>query len=141
MFDIGFTEIIVIAVIGLFVIGPEKLPHTIRMTMAFIRKIKIALIDMQIEVEREVDKFERQAEIKELREQVRQQIDDSGVGELKKDLDELNQDLHSRPSASKKPGDDKSMPIQSTPVSTPEKPTPEPITPKQITPKQPTQND
>jgi len=97
MFDIGFTEIIVIAVIGLFVIGPEKLPHTIRMTMAFIRKIKISLIDMQIEVEREVDKFERQAEIKSLREQVQNQIDSSGINALKKDLNDLNKDLKSKP--------------------------------------------
>ena len=132
MFDIGFTEIVVIAVIGLFVIGPEKLPHTIRMTMAFIRKIKITLIDMQIEVEREVDKFERQAEIKDLREQVRQQIDDSGVGELKKDLDELNEDLVRRPSASKKSTDDKPIPIISTPIES---------TPIKSTPIQPTQND
>ena len=137
MFDIGFTEIIVIAIIGLFVIGPEKLPHTIRMVMAFIRKIKITLIDMQIEVEREVDKFERQSEIKELRDQVRQQIDDSGVGELKKGLDELNQDLVSRPSAPKESGDDKPTPLQPTPAQS----TPGQITPEHPIPKQSTRND
>lgn len=137
MFDIGFTEIIVIAIIGLFVIGPEKLPHTIRMVMAFIRKIKITLIDMQIEVEREVDKFERQSEIKELREQVRQQIDDSGVGEIKKGLDGLNQDLVSRPFAPKESGDDKPTPLQPTPAQS----TPEQIIPEHPTPKQSTRND
>lgn len=100
MFDIGFTELLAIAVIGLFVIGPEKLPHTVRMGVAFMRKIKITLIDLQSEVEREVDKFERQVEIKELREQVRSHIDNTGITEIKDNLNELNKDLKEQSSLS-----------------------------------------
>jgi sec-independent protein translocase protein TatA len=37
MFDIGFSEIVVIAVVALIVIGPERLPKTAAHARAFVR--------------------------------------------------------------------------------------------------------
>lgn len=40
MFDIGFWEILVIAVMALLVLGPERLPGAIRSTARTIRSVK-----------------------------------------------------------------------------------------------------
>jgi sec-independent protein translocase protein TatB len=40
MFDIGFFELLIIAVVGLVVLGPERLPGAIRSTMKTVRSIK-----------------------------------------------------------------------------------------------------
>jgi sec-independent protein translocase protein TatB len=40
MFDIGFFELLIIAVLGLVVLGPERLPGAIRSTMKTVRSIK-----------------------------------------------------------------------------------------------------
>lgn len=55
MFDIGFIELVVVACIGLIVIGPEKLPHTIRMIRAWITRFKITMNDIQVELEKELE--------------------------------------------------------------------------------------
>ena len=36
MFDIGFFELVMVAVVALLVLGPERLPHAVRMTGAFV---------------------------------------------------------------------------------------------------------
>ncbi|MDN3608690.1 Sec-independent protein translocase protein TatB [Vibrio ostreicida] len=36
MFDIGFWELVLIAVVGLVVLGPERLPHAIRSVTQFV---------------------------------------------------------------------------------------------------------
>ena len=40
MFDIGFSELVVIAVITLVVVGPERLPETVRSISLWIGRIK-----------------------------------------------------------------------------------------------------
>ncbi len=37
MFDIGFSELLLIAVIGLVVLGPERLPVAVRTVAGWIR--------------------------------------------------------------------------------------------------------
>ncbi|EGQ9935398.1 twin-arginine translocase subunit TatB, partial [Vibrio vulnificus] len=36
MFDIGFWELVLIFVVGLVVLGPERLPHAIRSVARFV---------------------------------------------------------------------------------------------------------
>ena len=36
MFDIGFAELLLVAVVGLLVIGPERLPEAIRTGSAWV---------------------------------------------------------------------------------------------------------
>lgn len=54
MFDIGFTEILVIAVIALFVIGPERLPETVREISLWIGRIKRSLRETRLEIEQQI---------------------------------------------------------------------------------------
>lgn len=54
MFDIGFAELIIIAIVGLLVIGPEKLPGTIRTASAWLHRIRRSFNDIRQEVEQEL---------------------------------------------------------------------------------------
>lgn len=51
MFDIGFFELLVVAIVGLIVIGPERLPETIRTVGLWIGRMKRALRDSRAELE------------------------------------------------------------------------------------------
>jgi sec-independent protein translocase protein TatB len=54
MFDIGFTELVVIAVISLVVMGPERLPETVRSINLWIGRARQALSSARKELESEV---------------------------------------------------------------------------------------
>ncbi len=55
MFDIGFFELLVIAVIGLVVLGPERLPGAIRTTAYWVGKIRRSFQSAKEELEKELD--------------------------------------------------------------------------------------
>ncbi|WP_062267198.1 Sec-independent protein translocase protein TatB [Endozoicomonas arenosclerae] len=55
MFDIGFTELLLIAVIALVVLGPERLPGAIRTTAYWVGKIKRSFQSAKEELEKELD--------------------------------------------------------------------------------------
>jgi sec-independent protein translocase protein TatB len=54
MFDIGFAELLLIAVVGLLVIGPERLPSTIRTMSLWIGRFRRSFNEIRSEIEREV---------------------------------------------------------------------------------------
>ena len=86
MFDIGFFELVVIAVIALLVLGPERMPHAIRMTGAWMGKFRRAAMSVREEIEREVNAYEVQQRIKE-------QLEQSGVNDTKDILRKAQQTL------------------------------------------------
>ncbi|MBT5577539.1 MAG: twin-arginine translocase subunit TatB [Porticoccaceae bacterium] len=54
MFDIGFSELLVIAVITLIVMGPERLPETVRTIGLWVGRLKQMLSSARNELDREV---------------------------------------------------------------------------------------
>ena len=54
MFDIGFLEMVVVAIVGLLVLGPERLPGAVRMAGLYLGRIKRSLADVRSQVEREL---------------------------------------------------------------------------------------
>ena len=81
MFDIGFAELIIIAIVGLLVIGPERLPGAIRTGTAWLGRIKRGFNDIKREVEQELHNDGVMQELKN----TQQQLQDEATG--------LNQDL------------------------------------------------
>ncbi len=63
MFDIGFFEILLIAVVGLVVIGPEKLPGAIRTGALWFGRIKRTLRETRTEVEKQLGADEIRQEL------------------------------------------------------------------------------
>ena len=54
MFDIGFLEMVLVAVVALLVLGPEKLPGAVRMAGLYMGRIKRSLAEVRSQVEREI---------------------------------------------------------------------------------------
>jgi sec-independent protein translocase protein TatB len=61
MFDIGFAELLVIGVLGLIILGPERLPKAARTVGLLIGKMRRTMSGIQQEIEQEV----RNQEIRE----------------------------------------------------------------------------
>ena len=55
MFDVGISEIMVIAVVALIVLGPEKLPGAARTAGALLRRVRSGWDNVRAEVERELE--------------------------------------------------------------------------------------
>lgn len=62
MFDIGFSELLIIAVITLIVMGPERLPETVRTISLWLGRMKQMFSSAKRELENEVgmDEIRRQ---------------------------------------------------------------------------------
>jgi len=54
MFDIGFWEIMLIAVVALVVVGPERLPRVIRVTGLWIGRASASIQSVRSEISREL---------------------------------------------------------------------------------------
>ena len=50
MFDVGFFEILIIFVVGIILIGPEKLPEVLKYIFVTVRKTKDQFNDAKEEV-------------------------------------------------------------------------------------------
>jgi len=55
MFDIGFSELVVIALVALIVIGPERLPRVARTAGALLGRFQRYVNDVKSEVRREME--------------------------------------------------------------------------------------
>lgn len=99
MFDIGFWELVLISVVGLVVLGPERLPHAIRSVSKFIGAAK----NMANSVK---DELSHELKVQELQENLRK-AEQMGMEdlspELKSSVEELKQAAQDvqRPYASK----------------------------------------
>lgn len=62
MLDIGFAELLVIFVIGLLVLGPERLPGVVRNVSLWVGRLRRSFNALRDEIEREVgaDEIKRQ---------------------------------------------------------------------------------
>jgi sec-independent protein translocase protein TatB len=54
MFDIGFSELLIIAVVALLVLGPERLPRAARMAGLWVRRARAQWYSVQADLEREL---------------------------------------------------------------------------------------
>lgn len=68
MFDIGFSELILIFIIGLVVLGPKRLPIAIRTVMGWVRTVRGLAANVQNELAQELKLQELQESIKKAEE-------------------------------------------------------------------------
>ena len=64
MFDIGATELLLVAIIGLVVVGPERLPRLARSIGLWVKKLRgqVSSIQQDINRELELEDLKRQLE-------------------------------------------------------------------------------
>ncbi|MDA0150073.1 Sec-independent protein translocase protein TatB [Vibrio sp. LaRot3] len=87
MFDIGFWELVLISVVGLVVLGPERLPHAIRSVSRFIASAKSMANNVKDEISHELKVQELQ---ENLRKAEKMGMEDLSP-ELKSSVEELKQ--------------------------------------------------
>ena len=80
MFDIGFSEIFVIAVVALIVLGPEKLPKAARFAGLWVRKARAQWYAVKSEFENDLAADELKRSLAETRESLRQAQEDLRAG-------------------------------------------------------------
>ena len=81
MFDIGFSEMIVIAVIALIVLGPEKLPRVARTAGHLLGRMQRYVNDVKADINREVELDELRKLQKEMQ-STAQSIEQTVKGEI-----------------------------------------------------------
>ena len=65
MFDIGFTELLVVGVLGLLVLGPERLPKAARTLGLMIGKVRRSMSNIQEDLERHARTEELKAKLRD----------------------------------------------------------------------------
>lgn len=70
MFDIGFAELLVVFVVGLLILGPERLPVAAKTAGLWVRKIRRSIQSVQREINAQLDQEELQRSIKETNERI-----------------------------------------------------------------------
>ena len=55
MFDLGFSEMVIIAVVGLVVLGPERLPKVARQLGQWLGKLQRYVSDVKSDINRQMD--------------------------------------------------------------------------------------
>ena len=72
MFDVGFAELFLLALIGLIVLGPERLPGVARTVGGFVRKARSSWISLRNTIQSELDEADISAPIKQATEEFKQ---------------------------------------------------------------------
>ena len=92
MFDVGFTELMVIALVGLIVIGPERLPKVARTAGHLLGRLQRYVSDVKSDISREMqleDLKKLQAQVQEQARDLERQVNDR----MKTVETELNQSI------------------------------------------------
>lgn len=65
MFDVGFSELLVIAVVALIVLGPERLPKAARFAGLWVRRARAQWHSVRAELERDIAAEDLQRSLRE----------------------------------------------------------------------------
>ncbi|WP_246606635.1 Sec-independent protein translocase protein TatB [Novilysobacter antarcticus] len=72
MFDIGFSELFVVAIVALMVLGPERLPRAARFTGLWVRRARAQWYSVKSELERELADDELKKSLVRTRDELRE---------------------------------------------------------------------
>ena len=90
MFDIGFWELCIIAVVALLILGPERLPTAARTAGKWFSKIRSMVNNVKQEIDRELQLDEIRSKMQQQEEQLKA---DSGIADIKDAIDNTIADL------------------------------------------------
>jgi sec-independent protein translocase protein TatB len=102
MFDIGFSELLVIGVVALVVIGPEKLPRMARTIGHLAGRLQRYVADVKADINREIE-LEELRKMRDSMQKSATEMESSVSSEFSKTADELNKTVETV--ATDKPAD------------------------------------
>lgn len=89
MFDVGISELALIALVALIVLGPERLPRAARMAGAMIRKLRSGWSNLRQEIDREIAADELKRSLRDTEASLREA---DPVAAVKRELESKPQD-------------------------------------------------
>src|SRR6266849_9132105 len=89
MFDIGFSELLVIGLVALIVIGPEKLPRMARTLGHLAGRLQRYVADVKADINREIE-LEELRKMRDSMQQAASNFESSVQSEVSKTETELN---------------------------------------------------
>jgi sec-independent protein translocase protein TatB len=92
MFDIGFTELLVIGVVALIVIGPEKLPRMARTFGHLAGRLQRYVSDVKADINREIE-LDELRKMRDSMQQAASSFESSVQSEVSKTETELNKSV------------------------------------------------
>jgi sec-independent protein translocase protein TatB len=130
MFDIGWSELVVIGIVALIVIGPKELPAVLRMLGVWMGKVR----RMASEFQGQFQEAMREAEMADIKKQVDQLADSARdftqfdpMETARKEIESAVEDKP-KPDAPAPPGPDlASTPVEPPPAEPASQPAPEPV--------------
>ena len=105
MFDIGFSELMIIGVVALVVLGPERLPKVAKQAGEWMGKLQRYVADVKSDINRQME----MTELRKMQEEVKaaaKSLESSVQGtldETKKELDAVQTSFLSEPPGAEKP--------------------------------------
>jgi sec-independent protein translocase protein TatB len=103
MFDIGFSELFVIALVALIVLGPERLPKAARFAGLWVRRARAQWYSVKSELENELADEELRRSLRQARSDLEDARDSlaQGGASLKRDLEQARDEVEAsvRPAA------------------------------------------
>lgn len=100
MFDIGFSELLVIAVVALIVLGPERLPKAARFAGLWVRRARAQWYSVKAELERDLAAEELKRSLQDTQATLR-----SVESDLRTSGDEVRRELDAVRTAAEAPAD------------------------------------
>jgi sec-independent protein translocase protein TatB len=101
MFDIGFSEMMIVAVVALVVLGPERLPRVARQAGQWLGKLQRYVSDVKSDINRQMELEELrklQSEVKDAASNLEKSFK-SSVAEAQSDFNEISASLQGESSS------------------------------------------
>ena len=89
MFDIGMPELLVIAVVAILVLGPDKLPEAMKQIARLINKTKRMWNDATKDIRQEIELEEMKEEMKKYKDELNKIQNSLPHEKLNKDMSDL----------------------------------------------------
>ena len=121
MFDIGWQEVMVVAVLAIIVIGPKDLPRAIKTITHWVRKARSLARDLQDGL----DEVVREAELDDIKKEANKIMEGTGVDPSKGlteelDMSEFEKDWREAVDDMKAKTDPNAKPVSETPKALPQ---------------------
>jgi sec-independent protein translocase protein TatB len=100
MFDVGFAEILLLSLVGLLVLGPERLPRVARTLGGLTRKARSSWLNLKRSIEAEMRVEDLKEPLKHFEKEIKSTVEEvkSGVDSIR-NFDPLDPDSATKPDA------------------------------------------
>ena len=98
MFDVGFAEILLLSLVGLLVLGPERLPRVARTLGGMARKARSSWLNLKRSIEAEMKAEDLKEPLKHFEKEIKSTVD-----KVKSGVDSVRDFDPTKPESAEKP--------------------------------------